>query len=227
VRQLPDPVRRYFAFALPEGHPFVRGARVEQEGELLMPGGDWRRFSAVSHVVVQPPGFVWDATIRMAGVVPVRIRDSYLQGEGAMRGRLAGLVPVAEAAGSPEMAAASLQRYLAEAPWVPTALLPNAGVAWTAIDDSSARATLTDHGTTVWVDFQFGAEGEIVGIRTDRYRALNGRQVLTPWVGRFWDYARVNGVMVPRSGEVAWAPAEGTMPYWRGRITAVLPGGLE
>ena len=41
-----------------------------------------------------------------------------------------------------QMAQASLQRYFAEARWVPTALLPSERVVWTTIDDSRALATL-------------------------------------------------------------------------------------
>jgi hypothetical protein len=161
----------------------------------------------------------------MAPLVPVRVRDSYLQGEGAMRGAVAALIPVVGEGGTPEMAAASLQRYLAESAWMPSALLPGAGVTWTPIDNSSARATLEDRGIVVWVAFRFGPTGEIVGTSTERYRSLDGAQVLTPWVGQFGDYARLEGVMVPRTGEVGWAPGGKTIPYWRGRVRAIRFGG--
>lgn len=99
-----------------------------------------------------------------------------------------------------------------------TALLPSAGVAWTPIDGESARASLTDCGLSVWVDFRFSARGEIVETATERYRDVDGKAARTPWVGRFWDYERLAGMMVPRQGEVAWLLPEGRFPYWRGRI---------
>jgi hypothetical protein len=214
---LPAPVARYFAFALTPGQPVIRHARLRQRGEFLT-GGMWHPFSAVEHFGVLPPGFLWDATIRMAPLIVVRVRDSYLDGEGSMHGRLAAIVPVVRQGGTPEMAAASLQRYLAEAVWFPTALLPSAGVRWTAVDDSTARATLADGGTTASVDFHFGHHGEIVGVATERYRAVDDAQVLTLWVGRFREYDRVHRMQVPREGEVAWALPEGQLPYWRGRM---------
>jgi Family of unknown function (DUF6920) len=225
VHDLPEPVSRYFAFALPAGQPLPSRAEVEQEGELLMAGGKWKPFRAVNHITVRPPGFVWDATVSMAPLVPVRVRDSYLHGEGAMRGAVAALIPVVTEGGTPEMAAASLQRYLAEGAWMPSALLPGAGVTWAPIDDSSARATLEDHGITVYVDFRFAPTGEIVGTSTERYRSVDGAQVLTPWVGQFGDYGRLDGLMVPRTGQVGWAPSGKTLPYWRGRATAIRFGG--
>lgn len=218
---LPAPVRRYFQFALTPGRPLPRRARLTQQGEFLSrPDGSWAPFAAVEHFSVTPPGFVWDASIRIAPLVAVRVRDSYLAGEGAMLGRLGGLVPVVDVRGGPEITQAALQRYLAEAVWLPSALLPDAGVVWTAVDDVTARATLGDRGTTAWIEFRFGSRGEVVGTSTERYRLVDGRQVLTPWVGRFWDYERVEGMMVPREGEVAWVPPEGRLPYWRGRVTA-------
>jgi hypothetical protein len=41
--------------------------------------------------------------------------------------------------GTPEIAQGELMRFLAEAAWYPTALLPSQGVQWKAIDDFSAK----------------------------------------------------------------------------------------
>jgi hypothetical protein len=120
--------------------------------------------------------------------------------------------------GTPETATASLQRYLAETPWVPTALLPSAGVMWSPIDGETARATLADHGLSVWIDFHIGKRGDIVATSTERFRDVDGKTVLTPWTGAFGEYDRLDGMMVPRQGEVAWTLPDGSFPYWRGRI---------
>ena len=219
---VPAPVARYFAFALAPGQPLVRRARVRHAGLFATKPDTWRPFTSVEHFATEPPGFVWDARIRLAPLVTVRVRDSYLRGDGAMQASAAGLVPVADQGGTREMAEASLQRYLAEAPWVPTALLPSAGVAWTPIDDATAWATLADHGVTASVEFRFGASGEIVRSCAVRYRDVNGVPVPTPWLGRYGDYARVDGMMISRSGEVEWVLPDGSrLPYWRGRITSV------
>jgi hypothetical protein len=70
------------------------------------------------------------------------------------------------------------------------------------------------------VEFRFGASGEIVRSCAVRYRDVNGVPVPTPWLGRYGDYARVDGMMIPRSGEVEWVLPDGSrLPYWRGRIT--------
>jgi hypothetical protein len=218
---LPAPVARYFRFALTPGQPLVRRAVVRSVGEFALKPGAWAPFTSVQHFRVGPPGFVWDARIRMAPGPAVRVRDGYAGGEGSMTAAYAGLLAVVDEQGTPEMAAASLLRFLAEAPWVPTALLPASGVAWEAADDSTARATLTDGATRVSMDVHFGPRGEIVRIVAERYRDVDGVSVLAPWEGHFRDYERHDGMRIPMTGEVGWLLPEGRHDYYRGRITDV------
>lgn len=223
---LPEPVARYFAFALPSDPVRIRTARIRWTGEFQMrPGAGWSSFEAEQHFTASPPGFVWDARIHMAPLVPVRVRDGYVAGRGTMLGRVGGLVTVVDQGGTPEMAASALARWLGEAVWFPTALLPGAaqgeGVQWEALDDSTARATLSDGGTTISAEFHFAPTGEITGMTALRYRDVNGTGVLTPFEGRYRDYARRNGVMIPMSAEVAWLLPEGRFPYWRGQPVEV------
>jgi hypothetical protein len=215
---LPPPAVRYLEFALLPGQPLVRHARLRQTGTFARSRDHWAPFTAVEDFDVRPPGFAWNARIRMAPFLVARVHDRYAAGEGAVQARIAGLLTLVDQRGKPETAAASLQRYLAETPWLPTALLPSAGVTWSAIDAGTARATLTDRGLSVWIDFHFGAQGEIVATSTQRYRDVDGKAVLTPWAGSFSQYERLDGMMVPRQGEVAWALPDGPFPYWRGRI---------
>ena len=216
---LPAPVRRYFRFALTPGRPLPATARLAQVGEFLTkPGGKWSPFTAIEHFSVTPPGFVWDASIGTAPLVTIRVRDEYRDGHGGMVARVAGLLKVAEGRDTPELAQGALVRYLAEAVWLPPALLPAEGLAWEPVDDSTARATLSDHGNRVSVDFHFDPEGRIVRISGMRYRDVDGAGVLTPWSGEFADYREVNGMMVPERGSVAWLLPEGRYTYWKGTI---------
>ncbi|HSF39364.1 MAG TPA: DUF6544 family protein [Thermoanaerobaculia bacterium] len=217
---LPDPVARYFMFVLTPGRPLARRARIEHVGEFRSAlDAPWSPFTSVEHFTADPPGFLWDAKIRMAPLTTVRVRDSYLDGRGSMLGKVAGLIPVVDQSGSPELASGALQRYLAEAVWLPAALLPENGVTWEAVDATSARATLTHAGTTVSLVFRFGESGEIVSTSTPgRFRDVNGRGVLTPWEGVHRRYEEIGCVRVPTEGEVAWILPEGKLTYWRGRI---------
>lgn len=218
---LPRPVQRYFHFALAPGQRRIRGARVTHRGELQSAPWQWNTFSSVEYVVVHPPGFVWDANIRMAPVLSVHVRDSYMDGQGSMQASAAAVLTMMDREGTPELAEAALQRWLGEAVWLPTALLPNASVRWEGIDDRCARATIGDHGIEASLLFHFGDHGEIERCNGDRYRDLDGGPELTAWEGRFGEYERRDGMMIPGCGEAAWLTSAGRAPYWRGRITSV------
>jgi hypothetical protein len=215
---LPAPVVRYFDFALTPGQSLVRGARLRQTGAMALRPDSWSRFTATEYFGVDPPGFVWDANIHVAPLVWVHVRDGYWAGEGTMTGKLAAIVPVVDEHGTPEMASAELLRYLAEAVLLPTALLPRHGIAWTALDDQTARATVADAGMTVSCDVSFGERNQIERIRAMRYRDVDGKSVLVPWVGHFGDYRRIDGMMIPMSADVEWVLAGEKVPYWRGRV---------
>lgn len=227
IDTLPAPVRRYLLAVLREGQPIARRCRMTQRGEFLVrpEKKTWGPFTAVEYFTANPPGFVWDARIRMAPGVPVRVRDGFVRGAGHMRGSVMGLVPVIAVEGTREIAEGALVRYLAEATWCPTMLLPAAGVSWSAIDDRSARATLEAGGTSVSLDFRFGPDGLVESVFAPaRSRDVNGVSVPTPWVGRFSEYAERGGMRIPLAGEVGWVLPEGERPYWRGRVVEVVCG---
>lgn len=224
LEALPEPVERYFRVVLREGQPVVRRARLSQRGDfLLKPGEDgWRPFTAVQHYACGPPGFVWDARIRMTPGLVVRVRDGFVAGTGYMRASLMGMIPVLSLQGTPGIAAGALHRYLAETVWTPTALLPSRGVTWTPLEDSNARATLSAGDITVSLDFRFGPDGTVESVFTpERARDVRGRTVATPWQGRFFEYQEREGMLIPARGEVEWLLPEAPQIYWRGHITDV------
>jgi hypothetical protein len=221
---LPTPVARYLSRALADSSASINTAQIVQHGQFRLGSSDrsWRSFRATQRVGTAPPGFVWDARIRIAPCVRIHVRDAYGMGAGSMRATLAGLIPIVSQRDSPELNAGALQRYLAEAVWIPTALRPGHGVRWTPIDDNAAVATLSDGGITVSLQFGFNEAGEIVSaFSPNRYREVKGRYEPTPWTVRLWDYRVYDGMSIPCSGEVAWELNGVQVPYWRGRIAGI------
>jgi hypothetical protein len=223
LEALPAPVQRYFHAVLKEGQPLVAAVSVEHAGTFNMSesGEQWKPFRSTQRVVTRRPGFVWDARIRMAPAMSVHVHDAYVRGQGILTAKLFGLLTVMKQPNIPELAHGELMRFFAEAAWYPTALLPSQGVAWEAIDDNQARATLSDD-TTVTLVFQFDDNGLISSVRSEgRYREVDGELVATPWQGRFWGYKLRDGMLIPLDGEVEWLLPEGPKPYWRGRIQRI------
>jgi hypothetical protein len=223
VDGLPAPVRRYFEHVLTEGQPYVRVARLTHRGEFRL--GDattpWRPLEATELATTDPPGFVWDARIEVAPFVPVRVVDAYVHGRGVLHAKLLAALTVADAEPGPELDEGELLRYLGEAVWYPTALLPRSGVEWKAIDDRSARATLTDRETTASLVFEF-EDGEVRRVVGERpYTRPDGSYDRVKWAGHWHDYVERAGLLIPREGSVEWHHPDGTVPYWRGRVTEI------
>jgi len=221
---LPEPVRNYLRAVLQEGQPVVSAVTIKHSGAFNMSEGgeDWKPFASSQRVVVGRPGFVWDARMRMAPGVSAYVHDAYVAGEGVLEARLLGLFTVMAEPRTPELARGELMRFLAESAWYPTLLLPGQGVRWDPVDNSRARATLTDGTTTVSLVVSFDERNLIESAYSDaRPRVVGGAHVATPWQGHFWDYARRDGMLVPLQGEVAWLLPEGTKPYWRAQATHV------
>jgi hypothetical protein len=224
---LPAPVARYFRTALTEGQPLIRQARIRWRGEFNLgePGHDrWVPFFALQEFSTRPPGFVWDARMNMTAGIPVLVRDTLLADAGSMHGAVLGLVPIVDVHDAPTVRASALLRYLGEAVWFPTALLPTQGVRWEAMDASTARATVAAGGTTVSAVFSFGADGLIASIASNDRTFDDGRHPPSkhPWGGSYLRYEEHEGIRVPAESEVAWTFPSGRFVYWRGS-----PGHLE
>ncbi len=221
---LPEPVQRYFRAALSGGQQVVAAVNVEHSGTFNQGGARerWKPFVSTQRVVTQRPGFDWDARIAIMPGVAVCVHDGYIEGEGLLHAALFGLVPLADLGGSPALAQGELMRFLAEAAWYPTALLPSQGVQWTGVNDKSAMATLKDGDNEVTLLFRFNEHDLIESFHSEGRGAMVGKDiVMVPWEGQMSNYQTHSGMTVPFIGEVAWVRPEGRQPYWRGLITSL------
>lgn len=226
LADLPAPVSRYLAAVLADGGPMLSSVRLAHEGlfDTGETGIHWKPFTSDQLSVTRRPGFDWEGRVAVAPGVNVRVHDAYVAGSGRLHASLLGLVSVAKVRGTRAAAEGELMRFLAEAAWYPTALLPSQGARWEPVDDRTARVTLVDEAVTVTLELGFGSDDLIERVRAEaRGRMVGGELVATPWEGRFWNYAERGGLLVPLEGEVAWLLPEGTRPYWRGRLVGYVP----
>jgi hypothetical protein len=224
LEEVPQPVQDYFANVLRDGQQYVNTAQLEQEGELR-PGdadSEWKPFTATQYITTDPPGFLWDATVRFWPLIDLQIVDRYRDGSGRASVSLLGVLPLGGDEANPDLDEGELLRYLAEAVWYPTALLPSEGVEWEAIDDDTAAATLEYGGVTATLTFHFNEEDEVREVHAEqRPRRVDGGYEPTPWTGRWHEYEMRNGIRIPTAGEVIWHLPDGDMEAWRGRVTEI------
>ena len=202
---LPAPVQRYFRHVLPDGQPYLRGLRLRHGGQFKTDlKKDWGPIEGEQYITADPPGFIWQGTTRQ-----FTARDEYVAGRGGLTVRLFGAVPIVRGHG-PHFDQGELLRWLAEAPWLPTALLPSSHLAWTAIDDHSARLTLTLAGLPLACLVRFNEQDEITACEAPRY--ISDTEML-PWQGHFSQYRRHHGMLVPFAGEASWLVDGLRQPY--------------
>jgi hypothetical protein len=220
LANLPPPVQRYFRKVLKDGQPIVHAAKATQEAEFFI-NGDWRPLQATQYFRAAPPAFVWDARIEMAPLMPAYVRDSYVDGHGSMRASLYGAWSLVDQSGLHELNLGALQRFLGEAVWFPTALLPSARIKWEPRNDRSALVTLNDRGNFVSLLFEFDDTGMVRSISGERFKEAARSYVLQRWEIACGEPAERGGMIVPGWCEVAWVDHGTRQPYWRGRIAAI------
>jgi len=219
---LPEPVQRYFKYALKDGQEHIRFVRLKQIGEFRMKENQsWMPIKAEQYFTTEDPAFIWRVKFTMAPFIWIEGRDMYYQGKGNMLIKILSTITVADAAGS-EMDISTLIRFLAEAPWFPTALLPSDYLEWKEIDSNSAQAIIKDKGYTASGIFTFNEKGEIIKFVTnDRYMEADGKYFKEQWGGYYKNYREIEGMKIPTEGEVEWNLSDRDLQYAKLKITDI------
>ncbi len=222
VSVLPPPVERYLKHVLTDGQAMIKTVEMQQSGKLRTSTNNKKWYRFTSSQVISPflTGFVWDAKVEMPLATHIRVHDSYYSGIGSGRVAFLSAFVVGSDNNIPELNSAALHRYLAEGVWNSTALLPQSGVTWSAIDDNSAVATLTHNNITVSLEFRFNSEGEVTGIFTPErfYRNSNGTYQAMPWEIQIDNYKVQDGMRVPFHAEVGWHIDGALELVWIGEV---------
>jgi hypothetical protein len=224
LQGLPPPVARYFRKVLKDGQAMVTGVTIAQTGSFNMrpERTRWVPFAATQRVVTRAPGFVWNACISLFGLVDVFVHDGYAHGKGTLVPSVMGWFALGSIADTEALAQGEFARYVAEAPWYPTSLLPSQGVHWEAIDDRRAKATVYDGTLSITCLVIFNSDHLIETFRVENRAAISGKlTVMMPWEARLSGYQYRHGMLLPLKGEAAWIKQGQRRPYWRGTITRI------
>lgn len=213
-RTIPNPILRFAERNILARSDTPGRVRFSQKGTMrLKPDASWKPFTAEQWVSEEKVAFCWHARVKLAPLLTAVVEDAFQDGHGRLDVKLWGALRVAHEEG-PLVDRGEIQRYLAELPWNPNALVANPSLHFDAGDDGSVRVWVGD--PQCYVDLHFDDEGDIV--RTYSTTRPKGDDGPAPWEGRFSDYEPIGGVRVPRRGEVAWILPHGRFDYWRGEL---------
>jgi uncharacterized protein DUF6544 len=199
VSHLPDPARRYLTHAMAPGTPLASAVRLRMHGEIKLKG--WLPFTA-EQVIRSDGEMLWQATVRQKGI-PIRGFDRLVGGEGAMRWKLLGIVPVMTASG-PDITRSTVGRLLAELVWLPSALCAG-DVAWTASDALHPTAAMTLLGHAAQLEMTVGETGRLETIKTSRWGNPEGGEFRSVDFGAVAEEeATFDGYTIPIRLRVGW-----------------------
>lgn len=220
IKGLPEPVQRYLRYTNNIGKKKIKTVRLKQKGFMrTKEGGNWLPFEAEEFFSTDPPAFIWNSTMRPLPFLQIKGRDKYVDGKGNMYIKLLPVTQIADATG-PEMDQGAFLRYLNEMMWFPTAYLSKY-IVWEAIDNNSAKATMSYKGVSVAAVVYFNEKGELINFVADRYMDVGGKFKLEKWSTPIKGYGELNGIRIPVKGEGVWNLDTGDFSYIALEVTNI------
>jgi hypothetical protein len=213
IKDLPVSVQRWLQNSGILGREAVHTVHLRQKGTMrLKPDQNkWMASDAEQFFTVDTPGFIWRVRTAMAGM-PVLGRDLFSDGQGSMEIRLAGLIPVVNVSNHERINESTIQRYLGETVWFPSAAL-SPYIQWEPVDEFSAKATMTHGSSSGSAVFHFNEQGEVTQFVAHRYRDIND-EIPTEWVATVKETTTVNGINIPTKLEAAWMLEDGPFTWY-------------
>jgi hypothetical protein len=219
--KLPAPVKRWLTNSGIVGKREVQTLRLKQKGLMRSKPTQkrWSPMKAEQYFVIDGPSFIWKATMDLMPWISITARDKYFDGKGEIKISILSLIPIANSSGH-QVDQGTLQRYLAEICWFPSAAL-SPYIKWDSIDDTSARATLTYKGISGVAIFHFNENGEITSCNADRYMSSGKSVSLEKWEVRSTEYGVMGGIRIPVKSEVTWKLKGGDFTWLKLEITEI------
>ncbi len=222
ITPLPDPVQRWIKNTGVLAKNRIRTVRLEQRAQIKMNPDqqDWTEAFAVQYFTTDPPAFIWKVDMQMMPLVSISGRDRFMDGKGGMLIKVFSLVPVVNSSDNEKINMGTLQRYLAEIVWFPSAAV-GPFITWENIDAFSAKASMTYLGTTGSGIFHFDENGDFLSFNTERYMGSEDNAQLREWIITARENKIMNGVKIPVKMNIAWNLDGGVWTWLKLEITRI------
>lgn len=221
MKDLPPIVQKWLTGSGIVGKELISNVYLTQDLQLkLKPEQDsWNSGAAEQYFTIQPPAFNWSINTEMNSILKVVGRDRFQNGKGEMTIKLLSLIPVANAKDNKKIDQATLQRYLAEIVWFPSAALSR-HISWEPIDKYSAKATMEFNGTKGSGEFYFDKDGKFEKFLAMRYQGSDATHP-TEWTVVATRTEEKSGIELPVECEASWALDTGKWTWLKLKITDI------
>ncbi len=222
IQQLPFPVQNWLKAsgalqADPIHHVFIK-QKLRMQMDPAKP--KWFDATADQLITVSPPAFNWSVKVKTGMVHGITGRDRFENGSGEMVIKLASMVPVAKSKSNIKVDQATLQRFLAEIVWYPSAVLCPY-VSWESLDAYSARATMAFQGTSGTGIFYFNRNGEFKEFRAERYKDTGPKARPIEWIVTSEKTETREGIKIPVKLSAAWKLDSGNWTWLKLEVSEI------
>ena len=216
LNNLPSIIQRWLKNSGAVGKEMIHTVRLKQKGQMKMKPEQekWYEANAEQYFTVDNPAFIWQVKVDMMPLVFFTGRDKFSDGKGNMLIKVLSLFNVVNSSDNEKINQGTLQRYLGETIWFPTAAV-SPYIKWEEIDSLSAKATMTYKGTTGSAVFTFNENGDFVKFSAMRYKDSDEKAQLKEWIITLSDYKVYNGIKIPVKGEATWKLDEGDFTWYK------------
>jgi len=213
---LPPIIQKWLRNSGAVGKEMIHTVRLKQKGQMKMKPEQekWYEANAEQYFTVDNPAFIWKVKVDMMPLVFFTGRDKLSDGKGNMLIKVLSLFNVVNASDNEKINQGTLQRYLGETIWFPTAVV-SPYIKWEEIDSLSAKATMTYKGTTGSAVFTFNENGDFVKFSAMRYMGSEANSPLKEWVITLNEYKVYSGIKIPVKGEATWKLDEGDFTWYK------------
>ncbi|HSL88547.1 MAG TPA: DUF6544 family protein, partial [Ignavibacteriaceae bacterium] len=223
VTYLPSIVQKWLKNSGAVGKEKISSVRLKQKGQMKMKPDQekWYEANAVQYFTVDNPAFIWKVKVEMMPLVYFTGRDMFKDGKGSMIIKILSLINIVNDSDNEKLNQGTLQRYLGEIIWFPTAAV-SPYIKWEEVDSLTAKATMTYKGTIGSAVFTFNQNGDFEKFSAMRYMGTEEDSQLKEWVITLNEYAVYDGINIPVNGEATWKLDDGDFTWYKLEIYDVV-----
>ena len=221
LSELPVPVANWLKTSGIVGKEKVNTVWLSQKAKMKMKPGQetWYYARAEQYFAIKKPAFVWKVNMNMPPFIKIAGRDKFIDGKGEMQIKMFSTINVVNANGN-QIDEGTLQRFLGEIVWFPSAAL-SPYISWEPIDALSAKATMDYMGTKGSGIFYFNKQGDFVKYSALRYKGNELDAKRYEWVINVIEHAVLNGIKIPVKMAATWKLDEGDWTWLEMEITDI------
>lgn len=221
LAELPLPVAKWLKVSGVVGKEKTHTVWLQQQAKMKMKPEQesWYKATAEQAFSIPNPAFVWKVNMKMSPFFKIAGRDKFVDGKGEMQIKLFSLLNIVNEKGT-KMDEGSLQRYLGEIVWFPSAAL-SPFISWETIDSLTAKASMEYKGTKGSGTFYFNEKGDFVQYKAHRYKGNEPGAKRYEWVIDVQEYAIKNGMKIPVKMTATWKLDEGDWTWLNLEITDI------